>query len=484
MLKMLMTHPHWFPGILAESGITPGIIEGMNARLIDHIAPYTRFLKRSESRENMLAMTKGLLSDLERKSIEPIALTYMGESGVRPMQYLMSDSVWDEGGMITKYREDLSSYISDDDGMLAIDGTDFPKKGNESVGVARQYCGRLGKLENCQASVMASYTSSKGYGLLDRELYLPKKWFSDEYKEKRKKCRIPEDREFKTKNELAEELIKRLVDEGSFKIKYVGFDCSFGGDKDLLDHLPVSVCYFADVKENTRVFEVGATDSVNVSYFAEETEKYPWNEVALGEGSKGPIFTLDKIIRVVEIREKQPKNEIWLYIRKLESGEVKYSICNILDGSAETLRKLALMRYPIEQCFNECKEYLGMDHYESRSWNSWYRHTLLTFIAHLFLIKLRLSFSVRPPDNTPPRLTQPVGIPEYINNYYSPNDSLIFADPCEPVYILTIGMIRDIVSSSLTKVGSVLSVVNYQLKNYSDSYISSHNKKVKALLSS
>ena len=505
LLQMLMTYAYWFPGILNESGITLEMLDGIHERLIDHMEPYFKYLKRPETEENVLIMVKGLLSDLPRKSIEPIALAFKGESGVRAMQSCMSSAVWDIDGMIRAYRKDLAPLISDEDGMLVMDGTDFPKKGNDSAGVHRQYCGNRGKTENCQASVMVSYSSSRGYGLLDRELYLPKNWFTDEYKGRWKKCGIPDDREFKTKNQLALEMINRVQGEGDFPFKWVGMDCSFGTDKVLLDSLPENICYFADIRDTAVVFEVRpemyikqysghgrvpfkehpAVKPVPVSSFAEDNEKWPWNEVVLGEGAKGPFFAYDKIIRVVEVRKNDPGKDIWLYIRKLDNGDTKFSISNAPEDTPfEILRKRSLMRWPIEQCFLECKDYLGMDHNESRSWNGWYRHILLTFIAHLFLTKLRLAFSAVPPADSLPRLVRPVELTDYIDNYHRPYESRMFADLRKPVSFLSIGMIRDIVAESLAKVGRILTNVNYHLKNYSDSYISYHNKRVANKLSS
>ena len=166
--------------------------------------------------------------------------------------------------------------------------------------------------------------------------------------------------------------------------------------------------YFADVKKDQMVFadrqimvvppysgkgrkpqkEVPSFPPQTVEEVA-ESDNLPWNDVVLGIGAKGPIITKDKYLRVVEVRDGKPGKDVWLYVRQLADGNVKYALCNeSADATAKDLRKPALMHWSIEQSFNECKDYLGMDHYESRSWDAWRRHILLCLIAHLFIVKL------------------------------------------------------------------------------------------------
>jgi hypothetical protein len=123
-------------------------------------------------------------------------------------------------------------------------------------------------------------------------------------------------------------------------------------------------------------------------------EDLPWQEIVLGTGSKGPIFAKDKCLKVAEVRNHNPGKDIWLYIRQLEDGSINYSLCNESPfATPEDIRKPAMMRWSIGQCFRECKKFLGMDHYVSRTWPAWRRHILFTFIAHLFICKLRNYFA-------------------------------------------------------------------------------------------
>ena len=411
VLSMQLQGMEYDPAILERVGLTVEESAVITEKLISYLGNYAAYFYQMPQCDKFATFIKGIFSPLERKSLEPIALEFMAEeeNGPRILQHFFSDAKWDDEGMRDKYQDSLSDDVSEPDGMITVDGCDFPKKGKESVGVARQHCGPLGKTDNCQASVMVGYSGGRGYGLIDRELYLPKKWFDKEYRERYDKCKIPTGMTFKTKNELAIEMIHRV--SWRFQAKWVGADSAFGSDYNFLDSIPDRYWYFAEVKKNQQVFlKPGSytpaysgkgrrdlkakpdTDTVKVETIA-NNPAIPWSVVCLGEGSKGPIIAREKTMRVYESRNGLPGNEIWLYIRELSDGSLKYSISNApADIPKEELRKQALNRWPIEQCFEECKRDLGMDHYEGRSWTGWYRHILLVFIGHLFLLTIRKTY--------------------------------------------------------------------------------------------
>lgn len=160
---------------------------------------------------------RGLLSPLERKSIEPIALYFSGEEYVRPLQQFFSRSSFKEQPILETYRKLLSEQIGSPRGMLSVDDTSFVKKGKHSVGVKRQYCGRLGKTENCQCGVFLAYAGDKGYGLVDYQLYIPQEWSSESYADLRERCQMPEDLAFGTKNEIALRMLNQALGSGQFQ---------------------------------------------------------------------------------------------------------------------------------------------------------------------------------------------------------------------------------------------------------------------------
>jgi SRSO17 transposase len=416
---MMIEVPRFDPKIVNTCGLEAEDLQEISPMLTSYLNLFKPCYRRLEQKQMVDTFITGLLSDFERKSIEPIALHFKGKKGVRPMQMFFQNSRMNDEKMHQIYLQKAAETIGEDDGILNVDGSDFPKKGTDSVGVARQHCGIQGKTDNCQAGVFVGYTSSKGYGLLDRALYMPEKWFNPEFGAARIRCEVPAEVIFKTKNQLAIEMLNKIRETGRFPAKYVGCDSAFGCDRKFLESLPADLLYFADVKCNQLVFpempemeipEAKWTgrphkhlrpiiEPVKVQSYADD-ERLPWARIILGEGAKGPVIADVKVVRCVSCFSSTeygnylvPGEEVWLYIRKYENGRIKYSLCNApVDTSIETLNRLALMRWPIEQCFEECKSNLGMGHYETRSWQSWYRHMLFVMMAHLFTMILRIYF--------------------------------------------------------------------------------------------
>jgi SRSO17 transposase len=391
----------------------------INIMFEKYIKTYNKCLQNESQRRYFETFERGLLSNLDRKSIEPIALTYMEEKDVRGFQQFFSRSSLPERELLNEYQKEIAKNISMKGGFISVDGSDFAKKGNQSVGVARQHCGRLGKTENCQAGVFISYASEKGYGLLDKKLYIPKAWFTHEYEIKRNRCGVPKDKVFKTKNQMALEMIQEIHDKNLFNIQWIGCDAAFGNDHKFLRNLPEGVNYFAATHCDELVFlgrpemkiplpgKSGCKykhprpsfEPVKVKTVAMD-DAVPWERRPLAEGVRGTIYADVKCIRCVSCESTTkyrnylaPGDDIWLYIRRYENGDVKYYKSNApLDTPMETLNRLSTMRWSIEQCFQECKSYLGMSHYETRTYDAWNRHMLMVMIAHLFTIRLRLAY--------------------------------------------------------------------------------------------
>jgi len=388
--------------------------EELTEQLEKYLDGYRGCFIRSQQIKYFDAFVKGLLSNLDRKSIEPIALSFLEGKDVRGMQQFFTRSTGWEEALSGYYKGQLAEQITEINGFLSVDESDYVKKGKESAGVARQYCGRLGKTDNCQAGVFLSYASEKGIGIIDSSLYLPENWFSDDYAEKRKSCQIPAGTRFKTKNELAKEMMADIFDRKVFDIQCVGCDAAFGSDHTFIDSLPESVYYFASVRENEYIYrempqvvipenksntggQYKHPRSVEQPVYIKtiiNDETVPWIKRVIADGAKGSVIAEIKCLRCVSCRKENrlyvPKSEIWVYIRKHEDGTIKYFVSNMPDDtSISELDRLATARWSIEQCFQECKSYLGMTHYETRSYQAWHRHMLFVMIAQLFVTILR-----------------------------------------------------------------------------------------------
>jgi len=415
-LKMILRHADWNPDLLPCMELTEQDMEKIAEVLVDFHQDFHDCLGRKENKRLGLAYFSGLMSNSKAKSSEPIALEFLDENAVRPMQRFMKSHRWNQEDMKAKNQSLLSSMISSPGGMITVDSSEFPKKGTESVGVARQYCGRLGKVENCQSGVFVGYSSDKGYGLLTSQLYMPQCWFFDEYKDRRKANLVPIDLIFKTKPEIAGELIKEVVDKKLFQTTWVGCDATFGSNLDFLKSLPKGLYYFANVRSDTKVFlqktKVGLPPYKGRGYRPKKMKVLPgqpqaqtvaevaksnrciWTPVVLAEGAKGPVVAEVTRLRVYISHEGIPQGRsLWLFMRRMTDGQIKYAFSNAPhDIHFDEMCKASTMRWPIEQCFQDGKSQLGMDQYEHRSWPAWHRHMTYVFLAMHFLLRLRIEY--------------------------------------------------------------------------------------------
>jgi SRSO17 transposase len=323
----------------------------------------------------------------------------------------VGEGAWDDDAILKRHWREVDDTLGDEEGVLTLDGSDFLKQGTESVGVNRQYCGEVGKRANCQAGVFLGYAS---YTLLDRRLYLPLEWVEEEdFAERRAKCGVPRDIRFQTKPELGWEMIRKVVDDQHVRARWVTCDEAFGRDSVFLDHVASSgLWYVAEVPHDTRVWLErpltgvpewsgrgrqptrerlvdGQHEAQPVKAIAEQTLPTQGQRHLIKEGSKGPMAADFWAMRVVGVRDGLPGPEVWLVLRhQIDTGELKTYLCNAPpQTSLATLARLSGMRWPIETCFKESKQYLGMGDYEVRSGRGWHHHMTLCLLAHFFLVR-------------------------------------------------------------------------------------------------
>jgi len=304
-----------------------------------------------------------------------------------------------------------------------LDGSDFLKQGQESVGVKRQYCGEVGKRANCQAGVYLGYASRQGYTLLDRRLSVPQEWVEDEaYAERRRRCGVPAAVTFKPKPTLGWEMMQAVHQAGTLRARWVTCDEACGRDTSLLDHIDgLGLWYFAEVPHDTQVWQrrpatavpawsgqgrkptrtrvlAGETAPEEVALLAAARPADRWVRCTIKEGSKGPLVARVAALRVMAVREGLPGPEVWLVLRRNRmTGELKTSLCNApADTPLAALVRLRGMRWPIETCFEDGKQYLGMGDYEVRSWRGWHHHMTLCILAHGFLVRAHLRLKKAP----------------------------------------------------------------------------------------
>jgi len=417
MLPITRKDEHLYP--VPKFDLGKGDIKDFMNELRGFHEQFADCFHRSESREHFFNYMAGQFSELERKSIEPIALA-VKDGNVRAMQRFISFAQWDDDNILSKYR----SYVNDDlgspDGALIFDESGFLKKGQDSVGVARQYCGTAGKVDNCQVGVFAAYVSEHGYAMVDKRLFIPEQWFSDEYRGRRKKCALPEDIVFRSKPQLAAEMLRAISSENILPFRYVLADSIYGMSPEFIetvDTLP-NVTYLVSVTKSipcwlkrpmtiTKQYRWGGkartktvlvnTDSkpMAVGELAKNINDYFWYRRQVSEGTKGPIVYEFTRRQVVLSAAGLPQKTVWLLIRRTLGDDPQYSFF-ISNASSSTRLKtlvwLSGLRWAIEQCFEESKTELGMDHYEVRKFRGWHHHILTCMLAHFFLwhLKIRL----------------------------------------------------------------------------------------------
>jgi SRSO17 transposase len=341
------------------------------------------------------AYVLGLLSHTERKNSWWLA-EFAGEASPDGMQRLLNFSPWDQDACRDAVCRYVVRQFGDQGGVLAVDETGFLKKGRMSAGVARQYTGTAGRVENCQVGVFLAYCSPGGArALIDRELYIPKKWAED-----RERCRaagIGGDVEFATKPQLAKAMIGRAVKAG-VPFTWVTGDEAYGGNPDLREWL--------EIEEIRYVLAVACNAMIQTKAGARRADELAglvpagaWERLSCADGPKGPRLYDWALVAA-------DSDDHWLLVRRSlqpgEKGDIElafYRCCSPRPVPLAELAAVAGARWGVEDCFAEAKNEAGLDHYQVRRYRAWYRHITLSMLAHAFLAVT--ASAARPPGTAP-----------------------------------------------------------------------------------
>jgi SRSO17 transposase len=340
---------------------------------------------RSEASARAMAYLAALLSPAERKNSWQLA-EISGNPNPYAFQHLLGRADWDPDTLRDRLRSYMTTYLVDDHAIGVLDETGFLKKGIHSAGVARQYSGTAGKIENCQIGVFLAYASTLGHSLLDRELYLPQEWIDD-----RERCRragIPDERAFATKPALALQMLQRNVEAG-LKLAWVTGDSIYGDDRALRQWL--------ESHHQPFVLAVSGKEAVwldshqrQIKLILAELPVDGWERLSAGAGSKGLRWYDWRRLELSEPPERDWKR--WLLIRRSISdpSELTGYIAFARAGtSLVEMVRVAGTRWTVEESIQTAKGEVGLDHYEVRSWTGWYRHITLAMWASAFLSVIR-----------------------------------------------------------------------------------------------
>lgn len=354
--------------------------------LCSRIAP--RFY-RLEVRERVRRYLGGLLAPVPRRNAWQLA-EHLGARSPDGVQRLLNQACWSAD----QVRDDLQRYVvehlGDPAAVLILDETGFLKKGHRSVGVQRQYSGTAGRIENCQIGVFLAYASPHGRTFLDRELYLPQDWAGDTAR--RQAAGVPAAVVFATKPQLAQRMLQRARDAG-VPARWITGDTVYGGDRKLrlwLEAQGQAFVLAVACKEPLGAWSPSGSRQVRADQLTAALPAETWERLSAGAGAKGP--RLYDWARVRLFRPGQPEWEHWLLVRRSISkpDELAYYVCFCPAGtSLAALVQVAGSRWAIEECLESAKGEVGLDQYEVRKWEAWYRFITLALLAHAYLTVLR-----------------------------------------------------------------------------------------------
>jgi SRSO17 transposase len=340
---------------------------------------------RPEPRRRVLAYLQGLLSSIERKNGWQLA-EQAGEATPDGMQRLLSTATWDAEAVRDDLRRYVVEHLGDPAAVLVVDETGFLKKGDKSVGVQRQYSGTAGRIENCQMGVFLAYAAPGGRAFLDRELYLPQGWATDEAR--RAEAGVPTEIGFRTKPHLARVMLERALD-ADVPASWVTGDEGYGGNRPLRSWLEErGVPHVLAVKrtEPLRVVTDGGPAQITATVVVAALPTDAWTRLSAGAGAKGPRRY--DWARVVLRPLADPARGYWLLARRslTDPTDLAYYVCyGPADTTLAELVRVAGARWAIEECLEAAKGEVGLDQYEVRRWDGWYRHITLCLLAHAFL---------------------------------------------------------------------------------------------------
>ena len=385
-----------------ECIVEEGMFAGVLGRLREFVKPYLESFVRYKQCDHATTVLSGLCSDLERKNAESIAYHFGLER--KPIQHFLGESNWDDTPLRSEMAKQIATELGCDNGVLIFDPSAFSKSGKESVGVKQQWCGRTGKIDNCQVGVYMAYASEKGHALVDCDLYLPKEWIKD--KKRATKAGIPKHKQkYRTRTEICLEILE--LHSHRFPHSWITGDDEMGQPAEFRRKLrTMNEQYLLAVPKNTSVadLEIAPPEysgmgrppvrpAVRIENWTKvQTDDGSWERVEVRDGEKGPL-----IVEVLKGRVETSRRsaggaaeETCVVIRYKDRDEAivkqDYYLSNAAyNTSASEFARAAKAEHRIEECFDRGKGEAGMADYEVRGWVGWQHHQTLSMIASWFL---------------------------------------------------------------------------------------------------
>jgi len=384
--------------LMAEAEVKSEALKGVLERLKDFVQPFAASLKHAAQRDHAEEYIAGLVSNIKRKNIESIA--YLYEQDRQPLQKFIGQNPWDARPLIGELARQIGSTLGEADGVLVFDPSGVVKQGKASVGVARQWCGRVGKVENCQVGIYMGYVTRKEHALVDARLYLPKEWTKD--KQRRKRAGVPKEVRFHTRHELVLEMLQEH--RAVLPHAWVTGDDELGRNSGFRAELrAMNERYLLAVPCNTLVRDLdadrppyGGSGQPPKTPFQRADSRMKtarnWTRVEIRPGERGPL-----VVEMVKVRVQTklgrcngPEETLVIFRERRGRKTIKHDYCLSNAPFDTPLREFARVlnaEHRIEECLRRTKGEAGLAQYQVRTWEGWHHHQALTLIAAWFLTR-------------------------------------------------------------------------------------------------
>lgn len=418
---VLTIHP---PGISGQQILEGQEMENKELRRLaryieDYQQRFAPLFGRAETRRWAREYMGGLLMDLERKNCWQIAeARKIPSQNLRALQHFLDGSPWPWEPVTVEMGRLVDEHLGNEDGIIVVDESGVRRWGDKSVGIARQYLGSVGKVDNGQVGVYLTYASEHGQAFLDMRLYIHKEWFADLHR--CSEAGIPEGTIFRTKPALAAEMVERASRNG-IRGRWLTADEAYGNNPEFLDVVDtLGWWYVVEVPVDLEVWSTrpkvlpptprGAVGrprrkprlarksdhSVAVRALASKVRRRDWQRLTVAEGTQGRRVFDFAFLRTVEKRNGLPGRDAWLILRRSieQTPEIKYYLSNApADADQERIAVVGSERWRIESCIKEAKGQTGLDESEGRNWKHWHHHTTLSMLTHAFLACARVTWA-------------------------------------------------------------------------------------------
>jgi SRSO17 transposase len=385
--------------LLNDATVNPAVLRDMLPRLERFVEPFAALLETPQQGTHLHDYVAGLVSDVKRKNAESIA--YLHDQDRQPLQIFIGQLPWEHQPLLTELARQVGTEIGEADGVIIFDPSGFPKKGTESVGVQRQWCGRLGKVDNCQVGIYLGYASRIEHALVDMRLYLPKEWATD--KKRRKKCGVPKEVRFQTRHELALEMLQS--NGPLLPHAWIAGDDEMGRSSWFRQELrTLNERYLLAVPSNTLMRDCeaepppygghGSPPKVpfqRVDRWCAMLPEDAWETIEVRPGDKGPLtvqLVKRRVLAKTERRCVGPEETLVVTREQQADGSVKHDYY-LSSAPSETplaeFARVAKAEHRIEDCLKRAKSEAGLAEYQVRTWEGWHHHQTLSLLATWFL---------------------------------------------------------------------------------------------------